>query len=110
MGIGALMVVYYATTLQAFKRYHQPIVLAGVIITMLSIGIKVKFYPDFPITHYIPALMLITMWMFSISGLSFIYAIVCGQTFYLFIYVTFLAGGNISQVDFITSIYYLLVS
>jgi diguanylate cyclase len=54
--------------------------------------------------------MIITMWMFSISGLSFIYGIVCGQIFYLFVYLTLLIDEKTSNVDFVTCIYYMLVS
>ena len=109
-GIGSLASVYWATYLKIFKTHHQLIVMAGVIATMLAICIKIKFYPDFPITHYFPVLMIITMWMFSISGLSFIYGIVCGQVFYLFVYLTLLIDEKTSNVDFITCIYYMLVS
>ena len=109
-GIGVLASVYRATYLKIFKTHHQFIVMAGVVGTMLAICVKLKLYPDFPITHYFPILMIITMWMFSISGLSFIYGIVCGQVFYLFVYLTFLIGENVTSVDFITYIYYMLVS
>ena len=109
-GIGALAVVYWATYSKIFKIYHQFIIMAGVIATMLAVCIKIKFYPDFPITHYFPVLMIITMWMFSISGLSFIYGIFCGQVFYLFVYLTLLIDEKTSHVDFITCIYYMLVS
>lgn len=109
-GIGSLVAVYWATFSKAFKTYNQLIVMAGVIVTMLAVCIKIKFYPDFPLTHYFPVLMLITMWMFSISGLSFIYGIVCGQLFYLFVYLTLLIDEKTSSVDFVTCIYYMLVS
>ena len=109
-GIGSLASVYWATSLKIFKTHHQLIVMTGVIAIMLAICVKIKLYPDFSITHYFPVLMIITMWMFSISGLSFIYGIVCGQVFYLFVYLTFLIGENVTSVDFITYIYYMLVS
>ena len=109
-GVGALICVYWSTFFNFFERHHQPIVMAGVIVTMLAICIKIKFYPDFAFLHYFPVLMIITMWMFSISGLSFIKSIISGLVFYLFVYLTFLAEGNISSVDFVTTVYYLLVS
>lgn len=109
-GVIALTGVYFSTYLQTFKNNHQLIVVAGVIVTMLAICLKIKFHPDFAINHYLPVLMIITMWMFSISGLSFIYSIICGQIFYLFVYLTFLIDDKLSSVDFITSIYYLIVS
>lgn len=110
IGISSLIIVYETTFLQVFEKYHQLIVMAGVIVAMLAICLKINFYPDFSISHYLPLLMLMTIWMFSISGLSFTYAIICGQVFYLFIYLTFLIGGDISQADFIASIYYMVVS
>jgi diguanylate cyclase (GGDEF)-like protein len=110
VGVSSLILVYKTTFLQVFEKYHQVIVIAGVIVGMLAICMKIKFYPDFSISHYLPLLMLITIWMFSISGLSFTYSIICGQVFYLFVYLTFLIGGDISRADFVASIYYMLVS
>ena len=52
-GVGLSALVYLGTYSQHFKRYHQPIIFIGVIANMLTIFIKVKFYPDFPIAHYI---------------------------------------------------------
>ena len=109
-GIGALVALYFSTNLQLFKRYHQIMVMAAVITMMFAICIKVKFYQDFTLVHYFPALMLITMWMFSISGLSFIYSIICGQVFYLFTYLTLLIDDKTSKVDFVSCIYYMIVS
>ncbi len=110
VGISSLILVYKTTFLQVFEKYHQLIVMTGVIVGMLAICMKIKFYPDYSISHYLPLLMLITIWMFSISGLSFTYSIICGQVFYLFVYLTFLIGGDISRADFVASIYYMLVS
>lgn len=110
VGISSLILVYKSTFLQVFEKYHQLIVMAGVIVGMLAICMKIKVYPDFSISHYLPLLMLITIWMFSISGLSFTYSIICGQVFNLFVYLTFLIGGDISRADFVASIYYMLVS
>lgn len=110
VGISSLILVYKTTFLQVFEKHHQLIVMAGVIVAMLAICMKIKFYPDFSISHYLPMLMLLTIWMFSISGLSFTCAIICGQVFYLFVYLTFLIGGDISRADFVASIYYMLVS
>lgn len=110
VAICSLFLVYKTTFLQVFERHHQFIIMLGVVVAMLAICMKIKFYPDFSISHYLPLLMLITIWMFSISGLSFTYSIICGQVFYLFVYLTFLIGGDISRADFIASIYYMLVS
>ena len=110
VSILALAAVYWSTFSQFFERYHQAIVMSGVIVTMLAVSVKMKFYPDFSMTHYFPALIIITMWMFSISGLSFIKGVLCGQVFYLFVYLTFLVDSKTSSVEFITAIYYLLIS
>lgn len=109
-GVSALAAVYWSTFFKFFERHHQPIVMAGVVTSMLAICIKIKFYPDFPINHYFPVLMIITMWMFSISGLSFIKSIMCGQIFYLFVYLTFLIDDKTTNVDFVTTLYYMIVS
>ncbi len=110
VGTSFLAIVYWATFLQKFKKYHQIIVMAGVLATMLTVFIKIKFYPDFPISHYLPVLICITFWMFAISGVSFIYTIVCGLIFYTFAYIAFLMDGNATSIDKITSLYYLLIS
>ena len=109
-GAGFLAILYWATFLQPFKKYHQIIVLAGVLSTMLIVCIKIKFYPDFPIPHYLPVLMCVTFWMFAISGLSFIYSLTCGLVFYAFVYIAFLMDGNVSSIERVTSVYYLLIS
>ena len=110
VGAGFLAIVYWATFLQKFKKYHQIIVLAGLLSTMLTVCIKIKFYPDFPISHYLPVLMCITFWMFAISGVSFIYSIACGLMFYAFVYTAFLTAENVSRITIITSFYYMLIS
>ena len=109
-GAGSLVIVYLATFLQKFKRYHQIIVLAGVLATMLTVSVKIKFHPDFPIAHYLPVLICIIFWMFANSGLSFIYTMVCGLVFYIFVYIAFLTGINVGRIDIITSLYYMLIS
>jgi diguanylate cyclase len=109
-GASFLAIVYWVTFLRKFKKYHQIIVLAGVLSTMLTVCIKIKFYPDFPIPHYLPVLICITFWMFAISGLSFIYSIACGLMFYVFVYIAFLMDENVSRIDIITSLYYMLIS
>ena len=110
VGTSFLVIVYWASFLQKFKKYHQIIVMSGVLATMLTVFIKIKFYPDFPISHYLPILICITFWMFAISGVSFIYAVACGLMFYTFAYIVFLLDGNASSIDKITSAYYLLIS
>ena len=110
VGSGFLGFVYWATFLQKFKKHHQIIVMAGVLATMLIVCIKIKFYPDFPILHYLPVLICITFWMFTNSGVSFIYTIAFGLVFYAFAYIAFLMGGNVSRIDVITSLYYMLIS
>jgi diguanylate cyclase (GGDEF)-like protein len=109
-GAGSLAIVYLATFLQKFKRHHQIIVLAGVLVTMLTVSVKIKFYPDFPIAHYLPVLICITFWMFAISGVSFIYSVACGLIFYIFVYMAFLMDGNANHIDIVTSLYYMLIS
>ena len=110
--IGAISVAiaYWATYLQKFKKTHQLIVMAGVLTTMLTIFIKIKFYPDFSFSHYLPVLICISFWMFSISGLSFFNCITCGLIFYASVYIAFLMDGNVISLDKITSLYYLLIS
>ena len=110
VGSSLLAIVYWATFLQKFKHYHQLIVMAGVLTTMLTVFIKIKFYPDFPIQHYLPAFVCITFWMFAISGVSFIYTMVCGLVFYTFAYIAFLMDGNVTRIDIITALYYMLIS
>jgi diguanylate cyclase len=110
ISIAALAGVYWSTFSKFFERNHQLIVMSGVIVTMLAVSIKIKFYPDFSLTHYFPALIIITIWMFSISGLSFTKAILCGQAFYLFVVFTFLMDSKTSNVELITAIYYMLIS
>ena len=110
VGAGFLAILYRATYLQKFKKYHQIIVLAGVLSTMFTVCIKIKYYPDFPIPHYIPVLMCVAFWMFAISGLSFAYTVVCGLMFYVFVYIAFLMDVNVGRVDIITSLYYMLIS
>ena len=110
VGSGFLGFVYWATFLQKFKRHHQIIVMAGVLSTMLTVFIKIKFYPDFPISHYLPVLICINFWMFTNSGVAFIYTIAFGLVFYAVAYFAFLMGGNVSRIDVITSLYYMLIS
>ena len=109
-GASSLAIIYWATFLQKFKSHHQIIVMAGVLVTMLTACIKIKFYPDFPILHYLPGLICITFWMFAISGVSFIYTMACGLMFYTFAYTAFLMDVNVGRVDIITSLYYMLIS
>jgi diguanylate cyclase (GGDEF)-like protein len=106
----SLALVYRATYSNLFERYHQPIILLGVLATIVSVSVKIKFYPDFEISHYMPGLMFITIWMFSISGLSLKYAVMIGLLFYAFVYVSFLMYADISRVDLITAIYYMVIS
>ena len=110
VSIAALVAVCLSTSSKFFEHYHQPIVMSGVIVTMLAVSIKIKFYPDFPLAHYFPAFIIITTWMFTISGLAFIKAILCGQVFYLFVYLTFLIDSKTSNVELITAVYYMLIS
>ena len=110
VGSAFLGFVYWTTFLQKFKKHHQIIVMAGVLATMLTVLIKIKFYPDFPILHYLPVLICITFWMFANSGVSFIYAIACGLVFYAVAYIAFLMDGNVSRIDVITALYFMLIS
>ena len=110
VGVGCMAIVYWATFLQQFKKTHQVTVMTGVVAIMLTLLFKIKFYPDFPISHYLPGLICITFWMFAISGISFIYTMVCGLLFYTFAYIVFFMDGNTTSVDKITSLYYLLIS
>jgi diguanylate cyclase len=108
--ISFLVLVYRATYSNLFVRYHQPIILLGVLTTILSLSIKVMFYPDFDITHYMPAFMFAVVWIFAISGLSLNSAAAIGLVFYAFIYASFLSNAEISSVDAITTSYYLVIS
>ena len=105
-----LAMVYHATYLNEFKSYHQPLILLGVLATIFSVCIKIKFYPDFPIPHYMPVIMFITIWMFAVSGLSLNYSIVVGLFFYAFVYIAFLMDAALSSVDVITATYYMVIS
>lgn len=110
VSIVALAGVYWSAFSKFFERNHQLIVMSGVIVTMLAVSIKIKFYPDFSLTHYFPAFIIIVMWMFSISGLSFTKAIMCGLAFYFFVVLIFLMDSKTSSVEFVTAIYYMLIS
>lgn len=110
VGVTFLVFVYRATYSRYFKSYHQLIVVMGVLATVISISAKIKFYPDFPITHYLPVLMFITVWMFAISGLSLNYAVIVGLVFYAFVYTAFLKTADISSVEVITATYYMVIS
>ena len=110
IGAGSAAIAYGATFLQKFKKHHQIIVIAGVLSTMLTLFIKVKFYPDFPVSHYLPVMVCITFWMFAISGVAFFYTLVYGLIFYTSAYITFLMDGNAASFDKVTSLYYMLIS
>lgn len=110
VGVVFLAFVYRATYSQYFKNYHQLIVLMGVMATIISICVKIRFYPDFPITHYMPVLMFITIWMYAISGLSLNYAVIVGLVFYAIVYTAFLMTADISGVEIITATYYMVIS
>ena len=105
-----LAMVYRATYSSLFERYHQPIILLGVLATIVSVSIKIKFYPDFEIPHYMPMLMLITIWMFSVSGISLNNAAIIGLVFYAFVYASLLMHADIGNVDVITATYYMVIS
>ena len=110
VGAGCMAIVYWATFLQQFKKTHQITMMTGVVAIMLTLLFKIEFYPDFPISHYLPGLICITFWMFAISGISFIYTIICGLLFYSLAYIVFFMDGNATSVDKITSLYYMLIS
>lgn len=110
VGVAFLAFVYHATYANYFKKYHQLIVLMGVLATIISICAKINFYPDFPITHYLPVLMFITIWMYAISGLSLNYAVIVGLVFYTIVYSAFLMTADITSVEVITATYYMVIS
>ena len=108
--VSCLLIVSRATRSHLFERYHQPIILLGVLGTIISISAKVKYHPDFDISHYMPVLMFITVWMFAVSGLSLNYAAIVGLLFYAFVYISFLMPAHINSVELITATYYMVIS
>ncbi len=110
VAIGVGLLVYGLTYTRFFVRYQQAILLLSGISAMLVLSIKMLAHPEFAIAHLFPAVLLVTIWNFILSGLRFVYAFAAGIVFVLVFIVWFLIAQHVPSNVLINNGFYALTA
>ena len=110
IAIGVGFLVYSLTFTRFFVQYQQPILLLSGTTAMTVLSLKMFIQPEFAIAHLFPAVMLVTIWNFILSGLRFVYAFAVGIVFVLVFIAWFLMAQHVPNNILINNSFYAITA